>query len=242
MNKIIVFSSSSGASNIIIHMISKYCFVEDCCEVIGFTNITSELKKIVKDNSEKKIFVIYTDPKNYQQSILFGKFIRKHDIDSELLYVCKNILIKNSPYFFVKKITDVIVYSDNLEHDLISDIKSIIKKVTIDKRFIYITRKYNYHIYYKDITYITRDTSERKAIIYTTNNIFPVTITLSKLHKLLGDERFIVCHKACIVNVERVQQFCWCKKSFILDTGEEIELLSKKYRRNIETYFDKKNT
>mgnify|MGYP001457050814 CR=1 FL=1 len=99
--------------------------------------------------------------------------------------------------------------------------------------FKYNSNKISLQIYFKDITYITRDTIERKLIIYTTNNKFVISLSLHECLKKL-DSRFVVVHRACIVNKRRVVEYNWKDKYFILDTNEKVNMLSKKYKEGIE--------
>jgi len=96
-------------------------------------------------------------------------------------------------------------------------------------KFVYKTRKIELQIYFKDIIYIYRDTFERKLHMKTSYNSFIIDMTIKNMRKML-DDRFVMCHRSCIINNERISEKNYVKGYFITDMGEKIELLSKKYR------------
>ena len=99
--------------------------------------------------------------------------------------------------------------------------------------FLYQNRKFSLRIYYDSILYIYRDTVERKSVIVTDNNNYSLGVSLNEMKDLL-DSRFKKVHRACLLNICRVQKFNWAQNYFVLDNGTKIELLSKKYRYDIK--------
>jgi len=113
-----------------------------------------------------------------------------------------------------------------LEEDL-----TVISKRNFDKeKFVYENNKISLQIYLKDILYIYRDTVERKLVIITSNNKYLVNLTIKEMLDKL-DYRFKQVHRACIVNSERVRMFAWQNGYFELETGENIYMLSKSFRK-----------
>ena len=49
------------------------------------------------------------------------------------------------------------------------------------------------------------------------------------------DSRFKQCHRSCIVNVDRVEETNYKEGYFNLDNGEKVYMLSKKYKKLLET-------
>ena len=99
--------------------------------------------------------------------------------------------------------------------------------------FIYHGRNVDLHLYYKEILYIYRDTEDRKIIIVTTHNKFSVNLGIQETMDKL-DSRFKIVHRACIANTDRVKKYNWSEKYFILDNGLKVDMLSKKYRKEVE--------
>ena len=79
--------------------------------------------------------------------------------------------------------------------------------------------------------YIYRDTVDRKLIIKTTNNEFIVNLAMKEMQSML-DERFKMCHRSCLINEDRIVEKNYVEGYFITDTGETVDMLSKKYRVN----------
>jgi len=44
------------------------------------------------------------------------------------------------------------------------------------------------------------------------------------------DERFNMCHRSCVINEDRVTEKNYVEGYFVTDTGEKVDMLSKKYR------------
>ena len=72
--------------------------------------------------------------------------------------------------------------------------------------------------------YITRDSIDRKSVIKTEHNEYKTYKTLLELQNLL-DNRFVQTHRACIVNMDRVNTINRIKKSILFNNGLEIDLL-----------------
>ena len=70
-------------------------------------------------------------------------------------------------------------------------------------------------------------------IINTDNNEFSIALNLNDIFAYL-DNRFKLVHRACIANIDRIEEFNWPKGYFVLDTGKKVPMLSKKYKKEIE--------
>ena len=46
-------------------------------------------------------------------------------------------------------------------------------------------------------------------------------------------------HRACIVNTDRVEVYNWVKGFFILDNGNKVHMLSRKFKKEIEEVNEK---
>ena len=73
----------------------------------------------------------------------------------------------------------------------------------------------------------------------TDNNSFVVGLSVNEIYEKL-DDRFIFTQRSCIANKNRIQKFEWVNKEFILDTGDRVKKLSKKYKKEIEKQWKKK--
>lgn len=199
-------------------------------QIYSFTRYTDELNKLIRDNSEQKIFLmdLELDTKHTGMDIL--REIREDDWDSEIIVLTNHDRMFETVHKEIYKTFDFIEKFDNFEKRLKKDLKKIISKKFDTGKFIYNNKKISLQIYLKDIVYIYRDTVDRKLVIKTTNNEFLVNLSISEILNYL-DNRFTRCHKSCIINEERIVEKNYGKGYFITDTGEKVDMLSRKYTR-----------
>lgn len=198
-------------------------------EIYKFTKYNKELKEIIHDNSEQKVYLmdLELDIKFNGMDIL--REIREDDWDSEIIVLTNHDRMFETVHKEIYKTFDFIEKFDEFEKRLKKDIKKIISKKNDYGKFIYETRKINLQIYFKDIMYIYRDTVDRKIVIKTTNNEFIVNLSMKEMLLKL-DARFKLCHRSCIINNDRINEENYVEGYFITDTGEKVYMLSKKYR------------
>ena len=53
----------------------------------------------------------------------------------------------------------------------------------------------------------------------------PINEMMEKL-----DDRFIQCHRSCIINDERIVEKNYAQGYFVTDKGEKVDMLSRKYQ------------
>lgn len=184
-----------------------------------------ELNDTINDCGIKKIYLINNRYQLKEDNL--ANYIRNIDYHSEL------ILLGKKYRSWIKNIFDFIPNIYEYPKKILLDLKQILDNYYIGKMFKYKNRKYSLSIYYENILYIYRDTCTRKAVIVTDNNEFYLGIPLNEI-KILLDNRFCQVHRACFLNICRVQEYNWANNYFILDNGNKIDLLSKKYRYDIE--------
>lgn len=200
-------------------------------KIYTFKKYNSELKSIINDNSEPKIYLmdLQLDIKHTGMDIL--REIRQKDWDSEIIVLTNHDRMFETVHKEIFKTFDFIEKFDDIEKRLKRDIKKIISMKDDYDKFIYETRKISLQIYLKDIIYIYRDTIDRKLVIKTTNNEFIVSMTFQNILKYL-DKRFKQCHRSCVINEDRIEKKNYVEGYFITDTGEKVDMLSKKYRES----------
>lgn len=216
MIKIILIDNDERNYLALKKIICKLDFLYSKDLVINWYKICNqELEKIINDNEYKKIYLI---------NVCFNiaSLIRNKDHRSELILLGKNY---NK---WVKNIFDFIPNIYEHSKKTLLDIKEILDNYYIGNMFIYQNSKYCLRIYYDNILYIYRDTSERKVVIITDKNDYHLRASLNDIEKLL-DNRFKQVHRSCFINMCRTQKFNWVENYFILDNGKKIDLLSKKF-------------
>ena len=85
------------------------------------------------------------------------------------------------------------------------------------------------------ILYIYRDSYIRKLVIVTDHGEYFITRNVKDMLKLL-DNRFKITHKACIVNMERVEALLWREGIVKFENGMQIDMLSKTHKKEIMEY------
>lgn len=198
-----------------------------------FNRFCPELKNIIKDTSERKIYILDIELGTKTSGIDIAKFIREVDWESEIIFLTSHDKMFETAYRNVHEIFDFIEKFHNMKERLKKDIKAIFKRNHDKKMFKFSCRNFNLQIYYRSITYIYRDKEERKLVINTDNNNYSVYLTVSECLNYL-DNRFKSIHRACIVNLDRVESFNWSEGYFVLDTGEKVYMLSKKFKKELE--------
>ena len=219
--------------------------------MINFVIITDVLKNfknvrevilsyMMKNNHEFNIVRFNTVEGNYLENDSYNIYI----IDSlNASLVAKEIRINDwkSPIIILRdnklvdiivnrlQILDIVEKDSNMCNNLYELFNICFRQLKINSSFKYKIGKVHYTLDYNKILYIYKDTIERKSIIITDSNEYRIPMTLSKIYKLLP-RNFAYSHKSCIVNLDRIEAFNWCKEKIVFDNGTSIELLSKSHK------------
>ncbi|MCI8574917.1 MAG: response regulator [Bacilli bacterium] len=198
-----------------------------------FTKYTSELKRIIDDNSTRKVYIMDIELETKTSGIEIAKMIREKDWESEIIFITSHDKMFETVYRSVYQVFNFIEKFYNMEQRLEKDIELIFQKNFDNKMLSISNRNVDLQIFYRAITHITRDKEERKVLVHTDTNVFKLNMNLNDIVKLL-DERFIQVHRSCIANHQRVHEWNWTKNYFLLDNGGKVEYLSKKYKKEVE--------
>lgn len=233
MIEIIIVEDDESAQKKIKEVVKKVFFKTNLdFNIRLFKKHCKELQNIINDNSIQKLFLLDIELNSSLSGINIANKIREDDWESEIIFLTNHDNMFEQVYRSIYKVFDFIEKYHNFENRLTKDLNKIVGKSYDNKMFRFSNKKVIIQLYYKDITYITRDTSERKIIINTTNNKFLLPISIKEcLEKL--DSRFCLVHRACILNKDRVSKYNWHDKFFVLETGEKVYLLSKKYKKEV---------
>ena len=190
-----------------------------------YTKYSEELDNTINEQETKKIYFINNKYELNKNNL--ANHIRTSDYRSEL------ILLGNTYKKWINNIFDFLPNIYEYPKKILLDLKQILDNFYIGNMFQYKNRKFSLNIYYDNILFIYRDTSERKVVIVTDNNKYNLCMSLNEVKDHL-DGRFKQAHRACLLNICRVQEYNWANNYFVLETGKKIKLLSKKYRDDIE--------
>ncbi len=233
MIKFILVDDNKELSSKIINIIEKIIFKTDIdYKIESFFAYNKNLQKVINDCSVPKVYILDIDLGDSVSGIEIAKKIRKNDWDSEIIFITNHDKMFESVYRAIFKVFDFIEKFISLEERLDESITAIINKKSDFEKLCFSNNKIDMQIYYKDITYIYRDTEDRKLVIKTSNNKFLLNMSIKDMLNNL-DSRFKQIHRACIVNTNRVNEYNWPKGYFILDNNEQVDMCSKKYKENI---------
>lgn len=158
--------------------------------------------------------------------------IRKKDVESIIIFLTGheelgNIVLKNDLMFlsFINKF-------DNCENRLFESLDKAFKIMNKKNILRFNDRNTIYTIRLDEILYVTKESFDRKTLIKTDYTEFKVNIALNELTEML-DDRFIKTHRSCTVNNDRIFRVDKRKRTITFDTGEVIDLVSDRYRKEL---------
>ncbi len=215
-------------------------FKEEEIKIEYFTKCTNALKEIIEDTADRKIYILDIELETKISGIDIAKFVREIDWESEIIFITNHDKMFETTYRNVYNVMDFIEKFHDMDHKLKKDMKLIFKKNFDNKMFKFSSRNLNLQIFYRSITHLYRDKESRKIIVNTDKTNYAVYLNVIDAVNYL-DSRFKMVHRACIVNLDRVQVFNWTKGYFLLDTGEKVHMLSKKYKKEVEEYYERNN-
>ena len=195
-----------------------------------YEGYNEELAKEIEDTSIRKVYIMDIELDNSISGIEIAEKIREEDWDSEIVFVTSHDRMFDEVHRNVLEVFDFIERFINMEGRIEKDILRIIKK-KYDSGILKIKgSNVEVELHVKNILYIEKE--ERKSVIHACGNRYKTNLTLEKLQERL-DQRFIRTHKGCIANKEHIIEKNYGAGYFLLDTGEKVNLLSKKYRKEI---------
>lgn len=228
-----------GEDNVFIHkqildIIDKVMFKgAQAYKKEGFYDYDDSFVAKIDEPLSNKIYILDIEtPSN--TGIEMARKIREKDIDSIIIFLTaygrkytQTILENEFMFFaFLSKKKD---YEILLEEKIRKAITLVSKKKAI--RFCDCGTIYT--ILTKDILYVTTDTQERKILIVTDYTTHKVGKSMIEMEELLGEE-FMQTHKSCIINKNRINRIDMREGIIYFDTGVQIDLLSRKFKKTVK--------
>lgn len=201
-------------------------------EIKTYTKLNQDLKEEIKDTDIRKIYILDIELGNKVSGINVAKLIRDVDFESEIIFITNHDKMFESVHRSVYEVFDFIEKFHDFDKRLKKDIREILKRNFDNKMFVYKANNVELSVYYRNILYIYRDTAERKLVIVTDSNRYMVLLSIKEILSLL-DDRFIQCHRSCIVNKDKIQEKNYKDGYFTLDNGDKVYMLSKKFKRDV---------
>ena len=199
-------------------------------------------KKVELNTNTYKIYIIdYSNYNDFTLSIMKKIRYSLKDWKSMIVVTTNNIKLKSIILEQELMIISIIEKNKQFKDRLIENIeKALINYEKHPKTLKYIYKNINYNLNLKDIIYIEKEKDNKRCLIKTKTDIFPIQGNLSNLMTKL-DKRYIKCSRSYIINAE--QMLYYNKKDNIIHFKDnsyitEVSRQSKKtiinYIRNVE--------
>jgi len=203
-------------------------------EILMFTKITPELKKEIQNTDCRKVYILDIELGLNASGISIAKLIRDVDWESEIIFITNHDKMFESAHRTVYEVFDFIEKFHDFDNRFKKDIKDILKRNFDNKMFIYKgSNGVELSLYYKSILYIYRETEDRKLVIVTSSNKYMLNLSIKDIITYL-DNRFVQCHRSCIVNKNRICEKNYKEGYFVLDNGDKVYMLSKMNKKELE--------
>ena len=201
--------------------------------MVAFTQVNASLHAEIENVDMPKIYILDIELGNKVSGISIAKLIRKIDWESEIIFITNHDKMFESVHRSIYNVFDFIEKFHDFDKRFKKDIKEIVKRNFDNKMFSYKANNVDLNVYYKHILYIYRDKKDRKLVMVTDSNTFTVSMSLKEILPML-DGRFKQCHRSCIFNTLRVEQMNFKEGYFLMDNGMKVDMLSKKFRKDLE--------
>ena len=201
-------------------------------QIYEFNKYTSNLKTIIDERSCYKIYLLDVCLNSQTSGIDIAKYIRKSDLNSEIIFITNHDVMFESVFRTVQKVYCFIEKFQNANQKLKKVLDEIITSYVDQNKFFPIDKKGNTQIALNEILYIYRETAERKVYIVTNKGKYPTNLSLNDSLKFC-DSYFKQIHRACIVNTKKVIFYNWNENYFLLNNNIRVLMCSKNYKNNI---------
>lgn len=235
MIKFVIVEDEKDSTKQIKEVINKIKYkIDQEVKTYEFTGFNKNLANMIDNVDERTIYVLDIELKNSKSGIEIASLIREKDWNSEIIFITNHDKMFETVYRNVYNVFDFIEKYHDMDKRLYNDFKTILKQNVDKKMFSYKGRNVDLEIYLNSILYIYRDKEDRKLIIVTDSSTFTISMGVKEILEML-DERFKMVHRACIVNTDKVSAYDWNNSKIILIDGRQVDFLSKKYRKEIES-------
>ena len=204
-------------------------------KISRFTKYDKELEKIISNKFEQKIYVLDIEMDEIS-GLEIASEIRESDGKSVIIFVTLHPEFQNDIFYSRLLALDFISKDGFWESRFQSTIKYAIKKENSNRVLAFDYNHNSYRIPFDSITYIEKVQSSPKCIINTIDEKkFEIAIPIGKLEEKLG-YGFFRTHKACIVNIEKIENVIYAENKITFVNGDYTYLLSDRKKRQLREY------
>lgn len=133
-------------------------------------------------------------------------------------------------------LVDFISKLSNFEERLKTALTRCIKNYDNRQKTLKYTYKNNiYNIDLKQIICIEKEFDNKRCVIRTATNTYPIPGTLSTIMKKL-DDRFIKCYRNIIINLDQIEKYKIKEGTIIFKNGQTINNISRNQKKEIVKY------
>ena len=232
MVSFIIVEDSKKEQDEIKKIINKVTFkTEINFEIKVFDKYDANLKKVIEDTSEVKIYILDIELGDKVSGIQIAKKIRNYDLEDEIIFITNHDHMFEEVYRSVYKVYDFIEKFNNFEERLTKSLENLIKREYDNRIFRYNARNLELDLYIKNILYVYRDSCDRKLVIKTLNNTYTINMSIKDIKEKLGS-KFKQISRSCLVNEDYIESYNYAFGYVVLSNGEKVEYLAKNYRDN----------
>ena len=195
--------------------------------IIKFNDYNEKFIKYIS-SKENRVYILDIETPS-RSGIEIARLIRRRDSESFIIFLTGHEEL--GPLLFRLNLNSVSLINkfDDFQEILNTTINGTILH-SVKKKYLEVTdRRVIYRLGLDTILYVTRDSVERKTLIYTNNGIHKVNKSLIDIASRL-DSRFAKTYRSCYVNMQRVSKVDFKNKSITFDTNAQIGMLSIAYK------------
>lgn len=207
-------------------MKNKYEF-----KVLEYDKETKELLDHINNNDDNNIYILDFELPN-TNALDLAREIRKSDWSSPIIILTAHGGMAFESFKQRLQILDFISKQYKAEESLIESFNICLKQFDLSKSLKLNYNYTDYNIPFNKILYIYRDTVERKSVIVTENSEYMIRINMKDIKDMLP-KTFKYSHKACIVNMDKVEAFDWKNYEIYFSNGTKTNLLSRTHKKEL---------
>lgn len=207
-------------------------------DIMMFTDITRELNDIIKDKKCHNIYILdFELPKS--NAIDIARTIREEDWTSPIIICTAHAGMAFETFKQRLQILDFVCKQYESDKNMLELFEICMKQLKFKKSFKFKKARVDYNIPFNKILYFERDTISRKVKLVTDDDAYELYRNLKEIKKELDDD-FILTHRACVVNMNRVIKISWKDRIIYFDNEESTNLLSKTHKKEIDKYYGRR--
>lgn len=197
------------------------------------SNFSKAVNLAKNTDGVRNIYLLDIDLKDTVNGLNLAQKIREYDYLGYIIFITSHTELSMTALSYKLKILDFIdKANDNYKSRLHECFETIIKESTLikneDKHIMIKSGSDYFPVILNDIIYIETDSIGRKIIIHTYKRTIESYIPLKEIENML-DERFFRCHRAVIVNTDKIKKICNDRKNSVLElSGGNICLYSSR--------------